>query len=333
MAAVARAARVSAMTVSNVVNQRFDMMSAATRTRVERAITRLGYRQHASARSLRLAQRFAVGMVVVDPSPAFMADPFITQIVAGLCNVLGVQGFSLTLAGATAQRLQHTVVLRHNATDALCVMLSGPPAERRRHLRRIAALRQPIVLIQETMRVAGGDLCSVRQDDFVGAQALAQRVVQQGARTVLVLVPSLAWPAIEARQRGIEAAMRGRRGARVITLACGNEDFATTQAALDECAARHGLPDAIMAANDQMGIAALKWLRLRGVRVPQDILLTGFNAFDFWQYTDPVLTTVRSPAYELGEASGRAIMQRLTERRFAQRDIVLPVTLVPGGTA
>lgn len=333
MRAVARSARVSVMTVSNVVNARFDMMSEETRERVERSIAELGYRRHASARSLRLAQRFSVGMIVVDPLPSFLADPFITQVVAGLSNALAARGFTLTLAGTPAEGLADAVFVRNDATDAMCVMLSGPRADRRGALRRLAALGQPIVLIQETMRGDWSDVCFVRQDDLGGAHALARRVLDRGARNLMFLVPSLAWPALEARERGIRRAAGAIRGATVEVLASGSEDFAATQAALDRHVETAGLPEAILAANDQMGIAALKWLRMRGVDVPGELLLTGFNAFDFWQYTDPVLTTVRSPAYEIGAVSGQEIIHRLTANTFSRRDILLPVALQPGGTA
>ncbi len=330
---MAREAGVSIMTVSNVVNGRFDMMSAATRTRVERALAKLRYRRHLSGRSLRLAQRFSVGMIIVDPSPVFLADPFITQVVAGLSNVLGKHGFSLTLTGTSAERLEQTVVLRNNATDAICAMLSGPPRERRRHLRTIAALGQPVVMIQEAIKGVAADVCAVRQDDFVGGRALARRVLEQGARKLMMLIPSLQWPAIEERKRGICDAANQYRGSRVVVLECGTEDFATTQSALDRYVAKKDVPHAILAGNDQMGIAALKWLQMRGKRIPRDVMITGFNAFDFWQYTDPVLTTVRSPAYELGEVSGAELMRRLAADAFVERDIVLPVTLMPGETA
>lgn len=330
--AVAQEAGVSVMTVSNVVNGRFDMMSAGTRARVEGAVAKLGYRQDASARGLRLAQRFTVGMLLVDPSPIFMADPFITQVVAGLSNVLGARGFSVTIAGTPAERLEDVVFLRNNATDALCVMLSGPPLLRRRCMRSIAKAKQPIVLIQERLNADGVHVCSVRQDDCGGGEALGRRVLAKGARDLVLLVPSLAWPAVESRERGIRKAAARFRNARVAVVACGDEQFVTTQSALDHHVDRHGLPDAIMAANDQMGIAALKWLRTRGLQVPGDVLLTGFNAFDFWQYSDPVLTTVRSPAYEIGEASGRAVLAHLARGRFTAADTVLPVTLVPGAT-
>ena len=87
-----------------------------------------------------------------------------------------------------------------------------------------------------------------------------------------------------------------------------------------------------MAVTDQIGIASLKLLKSRGFKVPSQVMVTGFNAFDFWQYSDPVLTTVRSPGYELGQAAGREMIQRLQTGAFSQKEIKLPVELVMGET-
>ena len=80
-------------------------------------------------------------MVIVDPSPAFLADPFITNIVAGLSNGLADQGYNLVLTRTELGRLEHTNVLRSSGTDGICVMLSGPRAERLGCLERIAGAR------------------------------------------------------------------------------------------------------------------------------------------------------------------------------------------------
>ena len=79
-----------------------------------------------------------------------------------------------------------------------------------------------------------------------------------------------------------------------------------------------------------MGISAMKLLAARGIKIPDQVIITGFNAFEFWQYTDPVLTTVHSPAYEIGARGGEEILKRLAQGSFAQADIVYPVELQRG---
>jgi LacI family transcriptional regulator len=322
------------MTVSNVVNRRFHLMSDATRARVEDAIASLGYRRRADGLSLRGSQRYAVAMVVVDPTPAFLADPFTTYLVAGLTNTLTARGYSLVLARTDLDRLGDAHFVRNRATDAICLMLSGPRAARARCLARVKDLGEPVVVFQERPSRWPEDVCAIRQDDRGAARALAKHVLGRGAQRLLVLVPGRAWPAIEARLRGFRDALREHGGrATLETLACGDEHYPETQAALDAWLRTHGLPDAILAGNDQMGIAALRELEARGVRVPGDVLITGFNAFEFWRYSMPRLLSARSPAYEMGAAAGEALLARLSEGAFPARERVFPVDLVPGDTA
>ncbi len=330
---VAAAASVSPMTVSNFINGKFQFMSEATRHRVQRAAERLGYRPHASARSLRLAERLSIGMIVIDEAPAFLADPFITYVVAGLSNYLGQRGYALVLQGMPMRELRDSPLVRHVLTDGVCVLLSGGDATRRACLRRLGELQQPVVAFQERRPRGVDDLCVVRQDDRRGGALIGAHLLERGARRLAVLRPALDWPAMREREAGLRAAVRKHGGrTRLDIVRCGDEMLHDTQVALAAYLDRHGLPDAVAALNDQMGIAAMKLLRRRGVRVPQDVLVTGFNAFDFWQYSDPLLTTVRSPAYEIGARGGEAMLRRLREGRFATRDIVLPVELQPGGS-
>jgi LacI family transcriptional regulator len=144
-----------------------------------------------------------------------------------------------------------------------------------------------------------------------------------------MLVPELNWPAIRERERGIRDALRKRHKSVTLTVVeCGDSGFANTRRALASAIDSRGLPDAIVAGNDQMGIAAMKLVRERGYRVPGDVLITGFNAFDFWQYTDPVLlTSVHSPSYEMGARGGEELLRRLDQGKFTTHDIVFPVQI------
>ncbi|MEO8754338.1 MAG: substrate-binding domain-containing protein, partial [Casimicrobiaceae bacterium] len=144
-------------------------------------------------------------------------------------------------------------------------------------------------------------------------------------------VPRLAWPAIAERRRGVEAALRKVDGAELTVVACG-EEYGATQAALAAYLGKHEVPHAILGGNDQMGIAAMRLLASRGMRVPQDVLVSGFNAFQFRSYTDPMLTSVISSAYDMGARAGAELLHRLTTGVFAHAEIVLPTSFAPGGS-
>ena len=145
---VAAAARVSKMTVSNVLNGRFEMMSVQTRRRVEDAIAALHYRPHAAGRSLRMNERLTIGALIVDESPAFLADPFITNLLAGLSNFLSVRGYGLLVQGTTPRDVRNAIFMRRFATDGLCVLLSGSAAECRARTSQLLTLGQPLVLFE-----------------------------------------------------------------------------------------------------------------------------------------------------------------------------------------
>ena len=83
----------------------------------------------------------------------------------------------------------------------------------------------------------------------------------------------------------------------------------------------------------QTAIAAQNWLMDRGTLVPQQVKITGFNAFDFARFARPALTTIKSPAYELGDVGASELLRRLETGIFAEREIVLPVTLEIGQSA
>jgi LacI family transcriptional regulator len=330
---VARAAGVSPMTVSNLINERAGTMRPETRLRIEAEIDRLGYRPHSMARSLRLARHSSIGMIIIDEAPLYLADPFTTQIVAGLSNRLNSNGYGLLLQGLSAEAFASSPLVRGIRTDAIGILLSGPDATRRGIVEALARLGQPLVVFQETLRFSGADLCVIRQADREGGRLVGREVLRLGARRLAMLAPAIDWPAIGERIEGVRDATREVDGPvefRVVR--CGDADLQDTQAALAQDIALHGQPDAILAGNDQMGIAAMKLMAARGLAMPRDVAITGFNAFEFWQYTEPVLTTVRSRAYEMGARGGEEILKRLSGGAFEQREIVYPVELQRGGS-
>jgi DNA-binding LacI/PurR family transcriptional regulator len=212
-------------------------------------------------------------------------------------------------------------------------MLSGKDSLRRGIIETLLGLGQPLVVFQETLKFPCADLCVIRQADREGGRLVAREVLKLGARRLVALVPEVQWPAIAERIKGLRDAIAGAGAAQQLRVVkCGDGELGDTQAALARDIALHGRPDAILAGNDQMGIAAMKLMAAEGLAVPRDVAITGFNAFEFWQYTTPVLTTVRSPAYEMGARGGGEILARLNEGRFAAPEIVYPVALQPGAS-
>jgi LacI family transcriptional regulator len=331
LAAIAAAANVSVTTASNVANGRLTLMSAATRDRVETIMRELNYRPHEGARGLRLSQRRSIGIIIVDDSPRFLADPMNSNILAGFSNYLSVNGYALLLCGIGHAAIDDAHLLRRDQTDALCVIPSGSLAERRRLYLRLKETEQPILVLQDSLPAFLPDAMSIRQDDRRAGELVAMRVIERGARKVVLLVPAQHWPAVHERRLGIEAVMT-RSGPDIVfeAVGCASESLADTQTAITRYVDRSGLPDVFMGANDQMGIAALTWALERHLSVPADIRVTGFNDFEFTHYVRPMLTTVSSPAYDMGKQGAAALLKRLASGHFDHREVLLGVALRPG---
>ncbi len=332
MQEVADRAGVSPMTVSNFINEKFQYMSEATRQRVAAAVAELNYRPDTAGRSLRSARHKSIGMIVVDESPLYLSDGSTTQVVSGLGNALNAAGYTLQLEGLRARDLAKSSLLRLVRTDGMCLMLSGKPAQRRAMIASVQRLNQPLIVFYERSAYDGDDLCLIRQNDRRGGVLLAEHLFERGARRIMVVKMVLnQWSSVDERVAGIRS-VAAKRGGQMEIVGCGGGAFDEVQAAVDEAIREHGLPDAIMAITDQMGIAILKLLKAKNVKVPKEVRVTGFNAFEFWRLSDPVLTTVRSPGYELGQVAGREMIRRLETGAFEKPVIKLPVELVIGET-
>lgn len=315
---VAREAGTTTMTVSNVLNGRSDQVGPDTARRVLAASDRLGYRPLAAARQLRAAKRMAIGVVIVDPSPYYLSDPFTSAMLAGLNEALARAGYSLILRGAPAPALGDIPMLRHVECDGMCLVASGPAKERKRILARVSSLSVPVVVIQD--EGGPGDVCSVMLDDSGGADEIARHLARDNPRRVVMLVPGVEWPAMVRR----EAAVRNVFP-HVEVLRCADEGFEATQATLAAHIDANGPPDAVIGGNDRMALAALRLFAARGISVPARVRVTGFNGLENHHYAEPPLTTVFSPAFRLGETAADALVRRLGEGRFEFRRRVLPV--------
>jgi len=329
---VARAARVSAMTVSNVLNGRTKFVSAATRKRVEREIARLNYRRQANARNLRVAEQRSIGMVIVDESPFFLADNFTCQVVAGLANILNQADYTLTLQGIRSNQLADSMIMRSFEVGGFCAMISGPREERLRIMASLIGLQQPLVIFQEALDVVHADVCIVRQDDRGGGRLLADHLLARRVKSFLVIVPRQDWPAIEYRVAGLTEGLASDRSTSVTVIESVDESFAAVQAALSGYLDSHPLPGAVVGGNDAIATAALLLLLDRHCRVPEDIRVVGFNGFETHRYTRPRLTTVLSAPYELGERAGKAMLHRLATGSFEVPEWFLPVVFSPSMT-
>jgi DNA-binding LacI/PurR family transcriptional regulator len=332
---VARLTRVSAQTVSNVVNER-DVVHPETRRRVLAAVDRLGYRPNLAARGLRRRRTFALGFFVVDPSPRYLADPFHGAVLTGLADIARERGYGLVIQGSPPASPDDGSLadpFRQAQVDGAVVTLGGTAAERRRHLAAVRRAGGPFVLLEQAVGDRD-DAASVLGRNRSGAAAAVRHLLEAGHRHIGFVIPSLAWPAVEERIRGFRDALRplgGRATGHV--LSCGPETKDAARTATERLLSERPEITALMAANDLLALGVLEGGRRAGRRCPADLAVVGFDDFDLAQWVDPPLTTVRLPGYDMGARACQLLITRLETGRFPERRVELATELVRRGSS
>ncbi len=317
---VAALSGVSRATVSRVINGQ--QVAAATRRRVQAVLESIDFRPNAAARTLVSGRSGVVGVVMhVDPHLLF-SDPYFAQVLAGIGDQLAGQraGMMLWLGSRTkAETLEQ--VLRMSFLDGVIVSastLEDPLVD------GLLASSLPTVLLGH--RRADETASYVDIDNVAAADGITTHLLSLGRRSIGHITGTRGTVAGEDRLTGYRAAM-GRVGLSTANLIVdGNFDAASGSAGASRLLDR-GV-DALFCGNDATAAGALEAIRGRGLRVPGDVALAGFDDLEFAAQLDPPLTTVRQGVRRQGSEAVRALFGLLEDPGAGPRRVILPTELV-----
>ncbi len=329
---VATRANVSAQTVSNYINGRFDEFGATTRERIAAVMDELDYHPDARARGLRSQRTRALMLMILDEDTRFLADPMTDLILAGIGDVACSEGYSLLLqAGRPHSRSPAMLApLFERRADGALLFLSGEKRIRGWYVSRLVESGVPCVIFEDDH--PADTVFSVAAANRQGARQLVTHLIDLGHERIAFIAAKVPWPMIEQRQLGYRDALR----AASIPFDASLERFdgfwnvATAGALVEALLDEPSPPTAFVCGNDLLALGAIHRLHARGLHVPGDVAVGGFNDFQFSAYVSPPLTTVRIPGYELGRIAADRLISHLEGRLApdAERRVVLPVELV-----
>ncbi|WP_318199614.1 LacI family DNA-binding transcriptional regulator [Streptomyces sp. SCL15-4] len=323
---VAGLAGVSRSVASRVLNNA-PHVSRAKRDAVERAVRRLGYVPHSTARALATRQTGAAALVVAGEDPSIFADPFFARVIVGASAALEEADLHLMLCLAASDRGRKRVeeLLRARSADGVMLM----------------ALREddPLARMAEEAEIPvvfGGRPVGwvprwyVDVDNAGGAREATEYLIARGRTRVAALCGRLDTEAGRARYRGYRDAMLA---AGLTPYPPREGDFTEPGGAAVMAAllAHHPGVDAVFAANDNMGAGALRTLRAAGRRVPADVAVVGFDDLAVAQVADPPLTTVHQPIGALGREMARMLVALVNGQD--PTPLILPTRLVTRSSA
>lgn len=316
---VAERAGVSIASVSRVLNDLPTSTDVAERVR--QAAQDLGYVPDATARSLKAGRTEQIALAVAD-----VGNPVYVQMMRSVAEQLGETPYRLVLSSTgndPEAQIELLASLNRGFADGLILI---PLRLTERLVEAIRNSRLPIVVIGSIPD--GLEVDNVRADSASGLALALEHLADRGCRRIALLNGPHDTVPGEARRRGFDAAMSrlGLQTAGIVEAA----DFtfpAGAEVAGRLLADAANRPDAIVCSNDLLAIAAIKAVTDAGLRVPQDIAVTGMDDSDLAILANPALTSVDLGASERSRVAARLLLDRLENPELPARRVVVAPTL------
>jgi LacI family transcriptional regulator len=315
---VAKLAGVSAPTVSYVINNGPRPVSDETRARVIRAIEKLGYQPNRLARVLARKTSRSIALIIPDSS-----DLFFARLSRAVEQVAYSSGFNLFLCNAgkdIGREMSYFSLLAEKHVDGILLITCGIDAAMLTH-----AIPQDFPLVILDREIQGALMDTVVFDNYAAGKQAAEHLLKHGYSRVACLAgPRSLYGAVQ-RVDGYKAAVREAG----ITL--NNELIRWSDYTFDgglrealQLLNRTDHPDAIVACNDDMGVAAIHAARERGMHVPGDVAVMGIGDSFIGRAVIPQLSTVSASVDEMGRMGAELLLERIKGTApFSQRHIIL----------
>lgn len=324
---VADHAGVSISTVSRVLNHP-DMVNAKTRQRVERSIRKLDYQPNRVARRLssKGGKAHIIGFIIPD-----IENSFYSSIVRGVENVAYTNDYAVILcnSGEDAERENYYLnVLRGESVDGIVL---PPIPENRVAATNFKQIDIPTVCFDR--QPEEGLFDTVVTDNRRSTRTAIEHLIRLGHERIAIICGSLNLYTSVERLNGFKDAFH-KHGLEIV------DDFIASSDVANQSDRELGfqlaeklldLPDrptAVFTSNNQITLGALRSIRGRGLHVPDDVALVGFDDTEWAEFVDPPLTAIRQPSYELGRRAAEMLLQRIKDPSRPPAVITLPSSLI-----
>ncbi|PAR48406.1 substrate-binding domain-containing protein [Vibrio metoecus] len=319
---IARLAGVSTSTVSHVINKsRF--VSDEIAERVNNAAQQLNYAPSALARSLKMNRTKTIGMLVTTST-----NPFFGEVVKGVERSCYHQGYNLILCNTEGdnQRMKASInTLLQKRVDGLLLMCSTLEGERLDVFDRYPDI--PIVVMDWGPILFASD--KIQDNSLQGGYMAAKHLIECGHKEIGCITGPLIRHQAQMRYEGYKRAL-AEAGIAINPDWIVESDFECEGGyqAFEKLYQRGKLPSALFVSNDMMAMGVIQAASQRGLRIPDDLSLIGYDDVHIAKFMTPALTTIHQPKYRLGKAAVDTLLYRLENPDTTAQVVQLEPTLV-----
>jgi LacI family transcriptional regulator len=324
---LAARARVHPSTVSRVANNDPSLRIApATRSRIEALLQETEYRPNGVARGLKLRQTLVLAVVIPD-----ITNPFFAAMFRGIEDAATPRGYQVLLCntdGSPERQRSHLQSLAARRVDGVILastFLQDPAVPWLRHQ------RTPYVLVNR-FSDEGNDPF-VGSDDVTGANLATKHLISLGHSRIghLAGQPTISTGVL--RRRGYQAALSeaGLAAEPELLVESGFTEEGGAQA-MERLLSTKNPPTAIFAVTDMTAVGAYGVARRRGLRIPEDLAIAGYNDIPLAGRLIPGLTTVHVPIHDFGSVAAEMLLDQIEARELASKQVVFAPQLVVRGS-
>jgi LacI family transcriptional regulator len=321
---VAAAAGVSLGTVSNVLN-RPELVSAATRARVEAAMGSLGFVRNDAARQLRAGKSRALAYVMLDAT-----NPFFTDVAQGIELAAEAAGLSLFLCNSDnrdARERMHLARLEEQRVQGVLLTPVDPASDAVANLARRGT---PIVIVDRTRD--DEQMCSVAVDDVLGGRLAVEHLVERGHRRIAFVGGPMALGQVRdrlqgARQAWADAGLPRDALVHVETTGLTVAEGKASGERLSGLSAKRR-PTAAFCANDLVALGLLQQSIGSGRHVPSDLAIVGYDDIEFAAAAAVPLSSIRQPRQELGRMATALLLEEAGGGEHSHRQVLYQPELI-----
>jgi len=322
---IARLARVSHPTVSRAL-QNSPLVNAATAAKIRKIAEDSGYRASAVARGLVTRRTRTIGLVVTS-----VDDPFAGEVTCGIEEIANDHRYAVFLANSHADPERERRVVQELAerrVDGIIVTSSRVGAL---YLPLLKELDVPIVLVND--QYPGSFVHSVMIANQDGTRAATEHMIGLGHRRIAYLGDRNGYQSDAERLAGYKEALAGTGiDFAPEMVAQGDSRPEAAIRAMDELLRLSPPPTAVCCYNDMTALGAMRAIRARGLKVPEDVSVTGFDDLFFAAYLTPALTTVRQPMRRMGQMAMENLFKLMSGQESVAQIKVEAELIVRGST-
>lgn len=305
---VAEAAGVSIKTVSRVVN-REQNVSDKTQEKVESAIKALNYRPNPSARGLASRRSYLIGLVYDNPS-----DNFVMRAQSGVLEACQPHHYGLALhpCDSTSPDLAHSVLKWFHQSNIDGLVLTPPVCDKLDLIKHLQEENIPYVVVSS---VSLGNAPYVMIDEVAATKEMTEHLLSLGHKRIAFIKGPSDHQASHLRYKGFKQAMLDAAEEIDPSLVIeGHFDFASGEKATQQLLTLEHPPTAIFASNDDMAAGAMHMAHVRGLDIPGDIAIAGFDDANLSHQVWPSLSTVRQPVRSMTRSGTRYLLDILSKK-------------------